>query len=208
MPPGIPCELISWEDFYRLSRRLAFLIRESGFDPDMIVAIGRGGYMPARILSDYLGLMDLASMRILHYRGAHKEPQAKVCFPLNADPKKRRLLLVDDVSDTGDTFYVALDHILTRGKPADIRTVALHHKTVASYVPDFYAKKITEWRWLVYPWAINEDISTFIKEIDPAPQTIEALAQWLEQNHGIRLPQHQLADILAMMDHKIVHPGY
>lgn len=202
MSPSTPCELITWEDFCSLSRTLAFQIRESGFKPDMIVAIGRGGYMPARILSDYLGLMDLASMRILHYRGAHKEPQAKVRFPLNADPKKRRVLLVDDVSDTGDTFNVAMDHIQNRGKPTEIRTVALHHKTTASFIPDFYAKIITEWRWLIYPWALTEDISTFIQEQEPPPRSIEVAAQRLEDDHGIQLPQQQLADIMAMMDRK------
>lgn len=126
MPHGIPCELVTWDEFNRLSRNLASLIQESGFEPDMIVAIGRGGYMPARMLSDFLDLMDLASVRIVHYRGAQKEPRAQVCFPLNADPKDRRVLLVDDVSDTGDTFFLAIDHLMTRGKPADIRTAVLH----------------------------------------------------------------------------------
>ena len=202
MSAGTPCELITWEDFYSLSRTLAFQIRESGYIPDMIIAIGRGGYMPARILSDFLGLMDLANMRIMHYRGAHKESQAKVFYPLNADPKDRRVLLVDDVSDTGDTFYVAMEHILTKGKPAEIRTVALHHKITASFVPDFYAKKIKEWRWLIYPWAVTEDITTFIQEQEPPPESIEAAAQWLQDEHGVALPQQQLADILAMIDHK------
>ena len=47
------CELISWKQVRILSRRLVALIRASAYEPDMIVAIGRGGYVPARLLSDW-----------------------------------------------------------------------------------------------------------------------------------------------------------
>jgi len=126
MLPGTPCELITWEGFYKLSRMLAFLIRQSGFRPDLIVAIGRGGYMPARILSDYLGLMDLASMRILHYRGAHKEPQAKIlgkpsqAFFLSAIdefecPPGEVVMVGDDaVADIEGAMRVGLQGILVK----------------------------------------------------------------------------------------------
>ena len=200
MPEAMLCEIITWRAFETLCRKLAFQVRRSGFSPDMIVAINRGGYMPARMLSDFFGLMDLASMRILHYQGCHKEPVAKVRYPLNAEVRDRRVLLVDDVSDSGDTFAIAMDHLLSRGTPAEIRTAALHHKITARFVPDFYAKKITRWRWLIYPWALTEDIGTFIDEIDPPPETLDAIARQLQRNHGIRLPPRRLSEIVAMLD--------
>jgi len=46
----IRCELISWDRYYTLARRLARMVRDAGFHPDIIVAIGRGGYLPARIV--------------------------------------------------------------------------------------------------------------------------------------------------------------
>ena len=42
----LPCRLITWEEAYQLSRRLSRLIKSSGFRPDLIIAIGRGGYVP------------------------------------------------------------------------------------------------------------------------------------------------------------------
>ena len=194
------CELVSWAGFYRLCRRLTFQLRSAQVRPDVIVAIARGGYMPARVLSDFLGLMDLASFRIEHYRGAYKQPLARVRYPLSADVSGRRVLLVDDVSDTGDTFRVATEHLRERSTPAEIRTAVLHHKVVSSFVPDFYAAKVVKWRWIIYPWAMVEDLTAFIQAMAPLPESVEGLAARLEQDHGVRVPRKVLQDVLTMME--------
>ena len=106
-----PCELISWNGACDLCRQLVGKIRKAGYHPDIIVAIGRGGYMPARILSDYLDLMNLTSFKIEHYRGLHKEPAAQIRYPLSADLTGQQVHLVDDVSDSGDTFKLAMKHL-------------------------------------------------------------------------------------------------
>jgi hypoxanthine phosphoribosyltransferase len=137
--PAMPCEFISWNRFYGLARRLALEVRQPGFQPDIIVAIERGGYMPARVISDLLGVMNLTGFRIEHYTGIHKESVAIVRYPLSADVGGQRVLLIDDVSDTGDTFKAALEHLCERASPAEVRTAALHHKVVSAFVPDFCA---------------------------------------------------------------------
>ena len=91
------------------------------------MAIGRGGYLPARIVSDYLDVYDLASIRIEHYRGVRRERAARVRYPLTADVAGKRVLLIDDVSDSGDTFAVAIRHLQAHGEPAALRTAVLHH---------------------------------------------------------------------------------
>ena len=64
------CELISFNEVLRLSRILTRKIKASGYMPDLIVAIGRGGYVPGRLVSDFLLFNDLASMKIEHYSRA------------------------------------------------------------------------------------------------------------------------------------------
>jgi hypoxanthine phosphoribosyltransferase len=54
MRANMQCELISWERFYTLARQLALAVEAAGFQPEVIVAIGRGGYMPARIYANDL----------------------------------------------------------------------------------------------------------------------------------------------------------
>lgn len=193
------CELVSWSRFHTLARRLTHLIRASGFRPDTIVAIGRGGYMPARILSDFLEVLDLTSFKIEHYHATRKDRQAIVRYPLNADLRGRRVLLVDDVTDSGDTFAVALDHLAACGPPAVVRSAVLHHKVVSPYVPDYYAQKVVKWRWIIYPWAVAEDVGSFIRAMTPRPADATEIGHRLAAEHGIRLPPRLLQDILATL---------
>ena len=195
--PGVPCELVSWGRCYGLCRTLAARLRASGFRPEVIVAIGRGGWMPGRVLSDLLGVMDLTEFKVEHYRGARREAAARVRYPLSAAVAGRRVLLVDDVSDTGDTYRVALDHLAERGPPLEVRTAALHHKTVSSFEPDLYAARVVRWRWLIYPWAVVEDLSGFVAAMVPRPQAPEAIAERLRAEHGLRVTRRLLEDVIA-----------
>ena len=207
MSDRIPCELITWSQVYQLCRKLASGIKAAGYRPDLIIAIARGGYVPARILADLLDLMNVSSIRIEHYRGAHKEPLAVVKDPLCIDVSKQRILLVDDVSDSGDTFQVAIQHIQEQGAFAELKSATLHHKVVSRYRPDFFAKKISTWRWITYPWAIIEDLSVFVASMQPRPDTPEGIAAGLQQNHGILVPRHIIEDVLATLDDRIWSAG-
>jgi len=204
----MPCELVSWERFNNLARRLAYQLRAAGWEIDMIVAIGRGGYMPGRILSDLLGIMNLATFKIEHYRGSHKSAQASIKYPLVAAVEAQKILLVDDVSDSGDTFKVALDHVRSVGTPARIHTAVLHHKTVSAFVPDYYAEMVKEWRWIIYPWAVTEDLAVLIQAAHLQSAAIAAIQEQLQQAHGIKPTTMQIEDALLLMNqHPINQAG-
>lgn len=195
------CEIISWNTVQRLARSIAQKIRADAYVPDIIIAIGRGGYVPARILADYLDSMNLTSMKIEHYRsGADKQEIAKIKYPLGVDVNGMRLLVVDDVSDSGDTFQLAIDHIQSLYTPQEIRTAVLHHKTVSSYQPDYFAHRIIRWRWLIYPWAVIEDIHGFIAHMDSVPDTVAGIRQKLLDAHGIRVPTQVIEDALLLFN--------
>lgn len=197
-------ELVSWEAFHQLARGLALRIRDSGYRPDMVVAIARGGVIPARVLCDYLDIMEMACIRVEHYRARQKAPQARVKYPLNASVDSLRILVVDDVSDTGDSFVAALEHIQQKGSPAEVRTCALQHKIVSKYVPDYYAQEITEWRWVTYPWAVVEDLGEMIEDAGLVDGMYEQIAQGLFERHGIRPSREQVEDALNMLRGKRV----
>jgi hypoxanthine phosphoribosyltransferase len=191
-------ELVSWEIFYDMTRQLAFMIHNDNYQPDIIIAIARGGYTPARILSDYLGVMDMTSFKVKHYQSTEKDAVAVIQHPLAADVSGQKILLVDDVSDTGDTFDVAIDHINESTNPTEIRSAVLHHKTVSKYKPDYYTREVKEWHWITYPWAIMEDMTAFIKKMDPAPVSAEQVAQKLRLEHGIEAPTQILSDAFEL----------
>lgn len=159
------CELISFNEVLRLSRSLARKIKASGYIPDLIVSIGRGGYVPGRLISDFLLFNDLTSMKIEHYaRAADMREEARIKFPIPVDIAGKKILVVDDVTDTGETLNLAVAYILNL-KPASVRTAVLQHKTCSSFTPDFYAQKIIKWRWIIYPWARYEDLAGFTEKI-------------------------------------------
>ncbi|MDH5570801.1 MAG: phosphoribosyltransferase [Gammaproteobacteria bacterium] len=191
-------ELVSWEIFYDMARQLAFMIQDDHYPPDIIIAIARGGYTPARILSDYLGVMDMTSFKVKHYRAAHRQPEARIEHPLAADVNGQRILLVDDVSDSGDTFDVAIKHIHEIASPAEIKTAVLHHKIVSHYTPDYFTREVKEWHWITYPWAAMEDITEFIKNMEPAATSHEDVAQKLRADYEMEVPTQLLQDAMKL----------
>jgi hypoxanthine phosphoribosyltransferase len=196
---GIPCELVTWDQVQGLARDLSYRIREDAYDPDIIIALGRGGWVPGRLLSDYLGKLNLTEFKVEHYTGTRKKSVARVRYPLNADVSNQRVLVVDDVTDTGDSYQIAMDHIRSRGTPREIRTVALHHKEVSPYVPDYFGRRVIEWRWIIYPWAIVEDLTALIDGLTDRPASAEAMVERLSEAHGIDVPAATIRDVLALM---------
>ena len=196
------CELISWHRVYQLASRLAFTILDAGYRPEVIVGIARGGYVPARILCDFLDVYALTSIRVVHYAsGARKQPLAEVTDPLGTDITGKRVLIVDDVSDTGDTYEVAIRH-LAGFAPLEIRTAVLLHKTSARYQPDYIGRKVIKWRWMIYPWAVIEDVTGFIERMQPRPRGAEETARRLLSDYGLQLPKTQLHTVLRLLEQR------
>jgi hypothetical protein len=155
--------------------------------------------MPGRLLSDLLGVMNLTEFKVEHYRGACREPVARVHYPLSADLTGQRVLLVDDVSDTGDTYRVALEHVRSHGTPAEVRTAAIHHKIVSTFEPDLYAARIVRWRWIIYPWALMEDLAGLVGAMTPPPQGADAIARQLLLLHGLRVSRRTLDELAIIL---------
>jgi hypoxanthine phosphoribosyltransferase len=206
MGHGFRCELVGWDEVQRLARDLAQRLRADGFAPDIIVSIGRGGWIPGRLLSDYLGILNLTELKVEHYKGTEKQAVARIAYPLRADLAGQLVLVVDDVTDTGDSFAVALKHIHSRGEPAQLRTAVLHHKSLSSYVPDYFGKAVSDWRWIIYPWAMMEDLSALIAKMDPAPAGAEEVAGRLLRDHGITVPLDRAEEVLDLCT-AILHRG-
>ena len=154
--------------------------------------------MPSRVISDFLHVMNLTSFKIEHYRGTQKNPTALIRYPLARGVSGEKVLLVDDVCDTGNTFELASKHLEEFMLLREIRTAVLHYKKTSSFIPDYYASRMVKWRWIIYPWAAAEDISEFIKQMQPAPQTVAGIRKILEQDHGIRIQAPLIEDILAL----------
>ena len=194
---SLKVELVSNATVTRLCRKLALKIQGSGFKPDIIICIARGGYIPARLICDYLDIYNLASIRIKHYTGSDKSEVAQLIEPLSINIQGLKVLLVDDINDTGDTLQLALDY-LASFNPIEIKTAVLHHKVISTLVPDYFAQKIIHWRWITYPWAITEDVLGFVKKMQPQPSTIEQAIECLEQDYKIKTSKQVMRDVFRL----------
>ncbi len=149
---------IPWSKALRMCYKLAEMIMDSGEVFDVIVTISRGGLVPARIVSDVLGIDDLyaVSSRFWGIGGrVAPEPVIKACEDL--DVQGRKALVVDEVVDTGSTMTKVVRLLESLGA-IGIRTATLHYKTTSSLVPDYYVEKVEKWIWIFYPWSISETL--------------------------------------------------
>lgn len=200
MPSKFKCEFRSWENIYALSRIVARKIRESNWEPDVIIGITRGGWVPARNLCDFLGVKDLLGVKIEHWGvTATPDGEAKLKWPLNVDLSGKKVLVVDDITDTGKSMLTAVEHVKTLN-PKEIRTAALLHIKDSKFIPDYFAEEI-EWKWIIFPWNVTEDlinlISNFLEEQEVAEinEVVDGLKEW----YDIELTEEQLKEVLEEM---------
>jgi len=165
--PRVPVKLVSWEDIVDWSWGLAKKIEANGYNPDVVIAISRGGYVPARLLCDFLGIENLISIQSQHWtEAAKKGEKAIIKFEYIVDLKNYRALLVDDIIDTGESVVLAKNFILEKWKPKELRVAALQWiSPVAKIKPDYYYIEVKDWIWFQYPWTRLEDVTQFINRM-------------------------------------------
>ena len=159
LPEEFDCTVTDWEYIYGLCRDVADEVRAADFEPDVVVALARGGWFGGRCLCDFLGLDDLASLKMEHYVGAGRtagEPQVRYPMPEGSVADKD-VLVVDDIADTGGSIRRAHEYVTDRD-PAAVRTATLQLLRTSEFEPDFVGERLEEWTWVVYPWNFVEDM--------------------------------------------------
>ncbi|AET32894.1 phosphoribosyl transferase [Pyrobaculum ferrireducens] len=204
--PKIPVKVVTFDEIVEWSRQLAAKIRESGWQPDVIVAIARGGFVPARLLCDWLGVSDLVSIQVVHWPSAAQVAEkAYVKYPVSVDLRGKRVLIVDDIVDTGDSVELAKRSVEECCNPAEVRTAALQVITsVAKIIPDYYAVEVREWVWFAYQWNAVEDAAGFImkivKETGRAEWCLDELIQAHMEWYGWEYVEKRFGYILYALD--------
>jgi hypothetical protein len=194
--------LIDWDYVYNLARGVSQKIRDSGFMPDIVVAIARGGWCPARILCDFLLQKNLYSINIEHWGiTASITGEAKITNPLHIDLSGKRVLIVDDIADTGESVKIALGHIKTLGAK-EVKTATLQYITTSSFVPDYYEETLEQWKWVVFPWNFHEDVSNITGKVlaEKGKMRQEEIKKALEKDLGISITSKRLREVIDNME--------
>ncbi|WP_152351925.1 phosphoribosyltransferase [Brachybacterium subflavum] len=151
-------EVLDWELFGTASRELAQTIADSGFDPEIVIAVARGGLLPAGSLSYALGLKLADAINVEFYTDVHETLPDPVLLAPMLDTESiqgKRLLVVDDVADSGRTLALVLK--LLREMGADARSAVLYAKSASVVDPDFVWRRTDE--WIVFPWSAEPPVT-------------------------------------------------
>lgn len=149
-PPGVGGNEVfelSWELFGELCRVLALRVARD-FEPEIVIGIATAGVMPAATIASILRV-DLYAMKISRRAGGalvRNQPELLSAAPYQS--RGKRVLIVDEITTSGDTLRLALAAVREFG-PAEVRT-AVSFKRPGAYEPDFHALETDS--LIVYPW--------------------------------------------------------
>jgi len=172
---------ISWEDFHGLCKSLAVAITQ--FQPEIILPIGRGGYYPGTLLSHLLQV-EIYPVRItrrVNDAVIYDRPQWRLEPPSSISG--RRVLIVDEIADSGETIQIVKDKVLALGTAAS-KSAVLYAHTWSAHVPDYIGLISDE--LIMNPWdreILRDGAFQF------APEYTEALAlQGVQASPALSMP--------------------
>lgn len=150
-------EVLTWEGYGRAARELAKEVADSGFRPDLILAIARGGLFPAGSLGYALSVKNLYVMNLEFYSGVDERLEVPVMLPPYLDKfdlTDAKILVVDDVADTGHTLKAV--HDFCQEVVAESKTAVLYEKPHSIVKCDFAWKKTP--LWINFPWSTESPL--------------------------------------------------
>ncbi|MFC7166607.1 phosphoribosyltransferase [Halospeciosus flavus] len=198
LPDDFKCTITNWEYIYDLCREVSNQVKESDFEPDVIVALARGGWFAGRCLCDFIGLDDLTSLKMEHYVGAaEKSSEPEIRYPMpEGSVEGKNVLIIDDIADTGGSIRRAEEYVEERGAD-EIRTGTLQLLGTSEFDPDFVGEYLDQWAWVVYPWNFIEDmvdlISGVMEQDDDGPYSKEEIRHLLSEYHDVERMEMEIA---------------
>lgn len=147
----------SWNDLDSLTFDLAKRILEADEGFDVVVALAKGAWPMSRSFVDYLGIDQLASLGVRFYSGINQRmAEPEVYQELPVDVKGKKILLFDDVADTGESLVFVKKYLLKLGAKS-VKTATIFLKDRSIVKPDYSAAKTNA--WIIFPFELREMMS-------------------------------------------------
>ncbi|MCX6792104.1 MAG: phosphoribosyltransferase family protein [Candidatus Gottesmanbacteria bacterium] len=167
---------VSWRIYHETARRLAATMLDHTEPIDQIVAISRGGLTLGHLLTDLLRI-PISIITIQSYTDIRTSGVAVLTEKLQNSIKRKHILLVDDVSDSGKTLVRATKY-LTRAGAKKITTVTMFYKPHSVFRPDYFAKQTT--KWILFPYEPTEMILLITKQMEKAGASKADIQKFLQ----------------------------
>lgn len=145
-------EHLDWATYGAAARELAAIIADDGYRPDIILAIARGGLFVAGSLGYALSVKNLYVMNVVYYTGVDERLDVPTTLPPyldSVDLRDSRVLIADDVADTGATLKHV--HEFCEGNVGDVRSAVLYEKPQSLIKCEYVWKRTAQ--WIEFPWS-------------------------------------------------------
>jgi len=152
-------ERLGWAEFGVAARDLARRIADDGYGPDLILSIARGGLLVGAALGYALDVKNTWTMNVEFYTGIDERldvPMILPPVPELVDLDSARMLIADDVADTGETLSLVKD--FCAGKVAEVRCAVLYEKPHSTVHCEYVWKRTG--LWVDFPWSAEAPVTT------------------------------------------------
>src|SRR3954447_25351571 len=156
-------EEMSWDDLGRGARQLAEAVAADGYRPDMVLGIARGGLLVCGALGYALGVKNTFIMNVEFYTGIDERLELPMILPPVPDLVDFgdfRVLIADDVADTGATLELVKD--FCSGKVAEVRCAVLYEKPRSTVQCEYVWRRTN--RWITFPWSAEDPVLQALPE--------------------------------------------
>ncbi|MEM4347575.1 MAG: phosphoribosyltransferase family protein, partial [Candidatus Altiarchaeota archaeon] len=119
-----------------------------------------------------------------------------IIVPIKKNLSGKKVLLVDDLTDTGESMLLAKNHVYELNAE-EVKTATLIHKEQSSFKPDFYAKKIEKWVWVILPWNIYEDLTNLISKFPEKNLSVDEIHNKLKKEFSIDVDKELIRKVMA-----------
>jgi hypoxanthine phosphoribosyltransferase len=187
---NVDYETPTWNQIYDMLLSQTKKIQHKQYQPDTIIAIAKGGVIPARLLSDLLETAQLSSIEIEFYKDiAQPMPEPTLKKPISTTVKGKKVLVVDDISDTGRSLKLAQTYLQEQGA-LEVRTATLYFKPQSITKPDFYERQTCN--WVVFPWEIKETLRKITRKFEDKRAAKKEIAKLVKAG----LPKQMVEELL------------
>jgi len=192
--PQTEFEVPTWNQIYDMLLSQAEKISKSRFKPDIIIGIARGGWLPARVLTDLLEIPSLANVSAEYYMGIAETKNEPVLIQgVSVAVAGKKVLIADDVADSGRSLKLVKEHVLQQGAK-EVKTATVYCKPWSIVKPDYYERETK--LWIVFPWEMKETIRKIIeKRKEKSASVEEETAKFVKAGLPKRLTERFLKEM-------------
>jgi uncharacterized protein len=170
---------VDWREYYHLIDVLALKIYQSGYAFDSLLCLARGGLRVGDVISRVFE-RPLAVLTVSSYREAAgtQRGDLRIAAAISSvdDELRGRVLLVDDLADSGTTLAGVVQYLKQRfTRISELRTGVIWLKACSQFRPDYFASYLPDSPWICQPFEVYdklgpEDLAQRVTEYDPAPK--------------------------------------